>query len=497
MDNLAVKFKDIAASIGSLGRISEGWDQELLIRGLAYDSRLVREGYIFAALKGVAVDGHKFIPQALEKGAKAVITEVYQEDLPASIPQIVTDDSRILMSHLAGILTGHPDRDLYMVGITGTNGKTTTTYLIKWLWECFGKKAGLIGTINNYVGQEKLDAHHTTPESLELFNLLSKMKDSGCSDVVLEVSSHSLKQGRVAGCKFDAAIFSNLTQDHLDYHLTLEDYKACKAKLFELLKENKESFAIINRDDEASSYMAEHCPAPVYYYGMSELCHLRAQKYIYTPSGMEFSLSYGGNEYQVKIPLLGKFNIYNTLAALGVVLKQGYDIEKCVSYLAEVPQVPGRFELIDEGQDFTVVVDYAHTPDGLLNLLSSAKEIARKRVITLFGCGGDRDKTKRPIMADIASRFSDFIILTSDNPRTEDPFEILDQIETGLKNKPCPYLKIENRRQAIAAALGKASVGDLVLIAGKGHEDYQLVKGEILRFDDRETARELLKNRGN
>ncbi len=490
-----MKIKDILACLEGLAEIRGKYPEDLNIQGLAYDSRIVKPGDLFVAIKGAQADGHKFVPQALERGAAAILCEYYLEEIPPHIPQLISPNSRALMSKLAAAFSGWPDRDFFLVGITGTNGKTTTTHLLKWLWECAGFPSGIIGTIKNYIGKKELATNHTTPESLEIFELFSEMREAKIKNAAMEVSSHSLKQGRVAGCSFNAGVFTNLTQDHLDFHNTLEDYKKSKAVLFEMLenREGENNFALINKDDEAGEYMAARCRVPVYYYGLGEGCHLRVKEYRSTPLGTVFTLLFEGREYPVKIPLIGRFNIYNALAALGVALGQGLPLKDCIGYLKNAPQIAGRFELINAGQDFTVIVDYAHTPDGLLNLLTSAGEIAAKRIITVFGCGGDRDRTKRPIMADIAAKYSDFVIITSDNPRSENPFEILDQIEEGIKGKNCPYLKIESRLRAIEKAVKMAEKGDMLIIAGKGHEDYQLVGQEVLHFDDRETARELIK----
>lgn len=488
-----MKFADLISALGDI-QLEQDFPADLEIKGLAYDSRRVQEGYLFAAISGALADGHAYVPQALAKGAAALITERFLEGVPPHIPQIVTPNSRSLMSRLAGIFAGHPEDDLYLVGVTGTNGKTTVTYILKWLWECAGMKSGLVGTIHNAIGEEILPTQHTTPESLELFELFSKMKAAGCQNAVMEVSSHSLKQGRAAGCHFDAAIFTNLSQDHLDYHLTWEDYAQSKALLFQMLQPQAgaKRFALINQDDAQGAFMAAHCRVPVYFYGMSEGCHFQAADYRATPRGTSFKLRHQGKEYEAELPLIGRFNMYNALAALGAAAGQGLALEDCLAWLKETPQVAGRFELVNAGQDFTVVVDYAHTPDGLLNVLSAAKELNPRRLITVFGCGGDRDRLKRPIMAGIAADYSDFIVLTSDNPRTENPFSILDQIEAGLAGKSYPYEKIESRRLAIARALKQAQKGDIVVIAGKGHENYQIVGEQVLHFDDKEVAREIL-----
>ncbi len=511
MSQAAPNIKNMSQIIAYLGQklliecLNDGC-QDTMIAGIAYDSRKVKKDYVFYAMSGVKTDGHQYIPQAIANGAVAIVVERPIGEafsIPAHVTVILCREIRLALGHTAAYFYDFPDRFLRLIGVTGTNGKTTTTNLIKWIFECFGQKTGLIGTIENKVGDLVLPASHTTPESLELFELLHEMKSSACRNVVMEVSSHGLKQGRVAQCHFDGAVFTNLTQDHLDYHLTFEDYLASKNILFSMVvpDEKINRYGIVNIDDPASRSFMDCSQVPVYTYGMNDMAMVRAVDYRIASYGTVFRLLVKmkpediGIEKEVKMPLIGKFNIYNCLAAICVGLAEGLDLDGIIVAMEKVPQVAGRFELVDEGQDFSVVVDYAHSPDGLLNVLSSAKELNPTRIITVFGCGGDRDKTKRPIMGKLAGSYSDIAIITSDNPRTEEPMDIICQVEQGTKSVTANYYVEENRRKAIALAIKLANPGDMIVIAGKGHENYQLVKGQVLHFDDRETARELISER--
>ncbi|MGI5892433.1 MAG: UDP-N-acetylmuramoyl-L-alanyl-D-glutamate--2,6-diaminopimelate ligase [Bacillota bacterium] len=494
-----MKLGEILAYLGGSVQAVRADDTRLEITGIAYDSRKVMPGYLFVAISGLKVDGHDYIDQAIKKGAAVILLEHPVDSIPHHVPVIISADSRKTMSLLASLWWGLPDRRLRVIGVTGTNGKTTTTKLIKWLLESAGQKSGLIGTINNQSGAKILPSTHTTPESLELFELMSIMEEENCQNVIIEVSSHALKQGRVYGCNFDGVVFTNLTQDHLDYHATWEDYRDSKVELFKMVQKQPDQvkYAVINIDDPAAQSFIEATQVDIWTYGMKEGATLRIKDYHFSASGTKFTVAYQGQDYYISIPLIGKFNIYNASAAVAVALAEGFALDSIIKDLALVPQVAGRFELIDEGQDFKVVVDYAHTPDGLLNVLLAAKELNPRHLICVFGCGGDRDRTKRPIMGRIAAQKSDFVIVTSDNPRTEDPFAIIAEVEVGVKDADGRYLLEENRRAAIEAAIKMAQKDDLIMIAGKGHEDYQLVKGDILHFDDREVARELLKERLN
>ncbi len=487
-----MQLKEIAAYLGI--DITNSSFPDIPIKGLQYDSRLVQPEDLFVALTGSQSDGHDYIEAAVAKGAAAVLLERRDVSVPPGVPALYCDDTRRMLALLTALKNNFPDRGMRVIGVTGTNGKTTTTHLIKRIWELEGAKVGLIGTIHNYIGDVELPSTHTTPEPLALSDLLVKMRDSGCNAVVMEVSSHALAQQRVAGMHFDGAVFTNLTQDHLDFHGSLDNYMAAKGMLFEYLGKGLKSthYGVINADDPHAAYFIQHCPVQVITYGMTAAATLQAVDYQVLAQGTAFTLCYEGKRYPVQMPLSGKFNVYNTLAAIGVLLAEGLPLENILQHLAEAPQVAGRFERVEAGQPFAVVVDYAHTPDGLENLLTTARGITQGRIITVFGCGGDRDRTKRPIMGRIAGRYSDYSVITSDNPRTEDPDAIIQEVEAGTKEVTQNYTVQPSRRQAIETAIRQAQPGDVVVIAGKGHEDYQLIGGKVLHFDDRETAREIL-----
>ncbi len=468
-------------------------DQDIL--GIAYDSRKVEPGFLFVAIPGTAVDGHDFIDQAIERGAVAVVCQK-EVHVPTTVIRIMVEDSRLALASLSAGFYGHPDREMRLIGVTGTNGKTTTTNLIKWLLEKGGHKTGLVGTICNMAGDKQLPSDHTTPESLELFQLFHTMREEGCTYVSMEVSSHALAQGRVSACHFAGAVFTNLTQDHLDYHGSMGAYLRSKVKLFKMLDpdEGENRYGVVNINDKSCYAFMDNCKAPVLTYGSDEDgITLRLLYYMPATSGTTFALTYEGQLYKAQMPLIGKFNVYNALAAMAVALREGMSMEEVLAALAEAPQVPGRFELVDEGQNFTVVVDYAHTPDGLKNVLSSARKLKPRRLITVFGCGGNRDKGKRPMMGHIAGSFSDVVIITSDNPRKENPLDIIGQIEEGIREVDNNYLVEENREKAIGMAINMAEGGDMIVIAGKGHEDYQILADETIHFDDREVVREKLR----
>jgi UDP-N-acetylmuramoyl-L-alanyl-D-glutamate--2,6-diaminopimelate ligase len=469
---------------------------ELEISGLAYDSRKVKDGNIFVAIPGAQFDGHDFATSAVEQGAAVLLGE--REMRVGATPYIVVPDSRRALAALAAAYYNYPDRRLRLIGVTGTNGKTTTTHMIKWLLEAAGHKAGLVGTINNLAGDKVLPATHTTPESLELFQLFTLMEQEGCDYLVIEASSHALAQGRVSACNFAAAVFTNLTQDHLDYHGDLENYAQAKATLFRQLDPaaGANRYGVINIEDSHAFFFAEACQAPVLTYSSREQgADLRLLQYATSRNGMDFTLTYQDKLYKVHTPLIGKFNIYNSMAAMAVALAEGLTMEQIIEALACAPQVAGRFELVDEGQDFLVIVDYAHTPDGLKNLLNSAEKLDPRRLLTVFGCGGNRDTGKRPIMGRLAGAISDVAIITSDNPRFEDPNAIISEIEVGIRGVCNNYLVEPDRAKAIELAISMAEPGDMVVLAGKGHEDYQILGDQKIHFDDRETAREIIRRR--
>ncbi len=489
-----MRLRDIAVYLG----IDPETVPDIRVKNLQYDSRTVQPEDVFIALVGTNVDGHDYIEHAVANGAVAVIAEYAPESVAAHTPVLVVKDTREVISLLAELLYDFPDKKLNILGVTGTNGKTTTTNLVRYLWQKRRVKCGLIGTICNYCGERKLPAGATTPEPLHLAELLSMMVEDECTHVVMEVSSHALKQKRVDALHFNGAVFTNLTQDHLDYHVTVEDYLNAKLQLFRMLDRNPagEGFAVVNADDPHAEAFINASHAELWTYGIDNPATLRAQNYHLTGRGTAFEVLYQGKTYQAEIPLSGKFNVYNSLAALCAMLAQGFELNDLLADLKDVPQVAGRFEKVDCGQDFAVVVDYAHTPDGLENVLKTAREITRGKLIVVFGCGGDRDRGKRPIMGKLAVTLADRAIVTSDNPRTEEPLGIIAAIEAGIKEldaaAQAKYEVQADRRLAIGRAIELAEPGDVVLIAGKGHEDYQLVNGRVLDFDDRKVAREFL-----
>jgi UDP-N-acetylmuramoyl-L-alanyl-D-glutamate--2,6-diaminopimelate ligase len=487
----------------------EGLDREVF--DIAHDSRKVRPGSLFVAVRGFHSDGHQFIPQAVQAGAVAIVAEKgHNETAFRMTPLIVVDDSRRALALLAAAFYGHPSQNLILVGITGTNGKTTTTYLIKSIIEAAGRKAGLIGTIDYRVGDKVYTAPNTTPESLDLQRLLAEMVGLGAEYCVMEVSSHALALCRTVGCEFAVAGFTNLTQDHLDFHESMESYFRVKLLLFAGLSPN--AFAVINSDDVRATEIIGATRAKVLTTGLSERADIRPSGSIgHGTRGLSFSVATPSGTISVESPLVGRHNIYNILSAIGIGTALGFASDDIARGISAMTAVPGRMEKVDEGQPFCVVADYAHTEDALVRLLEAVREITAGKVITVFGCGGDRDRSKRPKMGAAAVNGSDIVIVTSDNPRTEDPLRIIDEIEKGMEASgvrlpvcdlvsatapgKTPYCVIPDRHAAIAAAINMAGKGDVVVLAGKGHEDYQIIGDRKIHFDDREVAREEIRKR--
>ncbi|HXV69654.1 MAG TPA: UDP-N-acetylmuramoyl-L-alanyl-D-glutamate--2,6-diaminopimelate ligase [Nitrospira sp.] len=467
------------------------------VTAITDDSRKAGPGSLFVAVKGEQVDGHRFIPAVMKDGIAALVTQLAAPD--SSIPSVRVTDSRKALGLLGSRFHGDPSSRLRMIGVTGTNGKTTTTYVCKALLDGIGRPVGLIGTVAYQIGNEMFPAAHTTPGALELQQLLARMVAGGCTTAVMEVSSHALAQDRTAGCEYDVGVFSNLTQDHLDFHRTMEEYFQAKLRLFTGLtgmhKPNKR--AIVNVDDPAGIRIKDLCPAPVWTYAVKAKADLRPENIRLSLGGTTFTAATPAGSFPVESHLVGEHNVYNLLAAIGVALHEGALPDQIRGAIAQVANVPGRFERVVAGQPFAVVVDYAHTEDALVRLLTAAQTLKTGRIITVFGCGGDRDRGKRPKMGGVAVRYSDVVILTSDNPRTEDPQAILQEVEAGvteaLRQRPqVQYRKLTDRQEAIAAAVQEARSGDMVLIAGKGHEDYQIIGTTKFHFDDREVAREAI-----
>ena len=455
------------------------------ISRIEYDSRRIKPGEIFACVVGTFMDGHNFAASAAENGASALIVE---HELDIDLPQVVVPNTRRAMAELAMKLYDHPAKQLRIIGVTGTNGKTTTTYMIKSIAEKCGLKVGLIGTIRNIIGSRVISTQRTTPESTELQEILREMVNEHVDLVVMEVSSHSLDQERVYGLKFEIGGFTNLTQDHLDYHKTFENYLAAKKKLFE-----RSGFAVVNADDTHSVALLEGLDLPRMTYGVREAADISAANIEINVRDVEFDMTTPIGTAHVSVPIPGLFNVFNAMLAAGICIRLGFPLSAIVDGLAAVAGVTGRMEALDTtGFDFSVILDFAHTPDGIINLLTSVREFAKKRVITVFGCGGDRDKAKRPIMGEAAGRYSDFCVVTSDNPRTEDPMRIIGNVLDGVNKTAVEYVVIQNRREAIRYALTHAAKDDVVVLAGKGHETYQEINGVKYPFDEKVVVEELL-----
>lgn len=457
-------------------------DREVL--DVTQDSRLVKEGSLFVCVKGAAFDGHSVAAEMMEKGAVGVVVE---RDLGID-GQILVENSREAFSPVCANFFGNPADRLKLIGLTGTNGKTTTTFLIKQILENCGKKVGLIGTVQNMIGDEIYPAKYTTPDPYELQKLFSMMAEAGCEYCVMEVSSQALAQGRVSGLRFTLGAFTNLTQDHLDYHKTWENYFAAKRRLFENC-----DIAVTNADDENGLKIVEGFDFDkliTYAVNTNDATYI-AKNVRFKPSGVDYELV-GDMIGRCSCPIPGRFSVYNSLCACSCALALGIDFDTVLDSISKSKGVKGRIEVVPTGRDFTVIIDYAHSPDGLENIISSLKEIAKGRVVTLFGCGGDRDKTKRPKMGRIAAELSDFCIVTSDNPRSENPSDIIKDILVGMENISTPYVVIEQRREAIEYAIKNAKKDDIILLAGKGHETYQILPEGTIHFDEREVVAQAL-----
>lgn len=470
-------------------------NRDTVITGIEHDSRKVQQGTLFVCIPGVHVDGHKFIPQAVAAGASAIVTTHEDIEVPQGIAVLRVKELQPALDTIVPYFHDYPARKMRVVGITGTNGKTTTSYITRAILRKAGYKVGLIGTIQIMIEDEVLPIHNTTPDVVELQHTLAMMRDKGMDYVVMEVSSHALDQNRVAGIEFDTAVFTNLTQDHLDYHKTLENYMLAKAKLFDHVSEQgckQGKTAVVNIDDAASATMLAHAKCDHLMYAIEKEADLRATDILVHANGAEFVLHHESfGEMKLSLHITGIFNVYNVMSAVGAALSEHIDASVIKEALEAFTAVPGRFELVKAGQDFSIIVDYAHTPDGVENVLKTARKIAKRRIIAVFGCGGDRDRTKRPIMGRLAAELADVVIATSDNPRTEDPAFILSQVEEGVEEAigTKHHELIVDRRQAIYRAVEMAEKDDIVVILGKGHENYQILKDKTIHFDDKEEAR--------
>ena len=471
----------------------EAGEELLEIRGdceiaeLSMDSRRKQEGGLFFCVSGARFDAHDFAPQAVEQGAAALVVSHF---LALDVPQVRVRNVRAAMSPMAAAFFGHPDREMRLLGITGTKGKTTTSYLVKAIMEQAGHKVGLIGTTGNMIGSEYMKSEFTTPEPIDFFRTLRRMRDAGVDVVSMEVSAHALEMGRREGVRFEAGCYTNLSQDHLDLFGTMEKYFECKKSFF---TPKWIQNAAVNVDDETSAGILSGIAVPCMTFGICNNADLFARDIEITENGVSFILKlFGLKEYPVHLRLTGMFNVYNALAAAAVGLIAGVAPETITQALESVRSVPGRAEVLDTHTPYKVILDYSHSPDALENILIAVREFARGRVISLFGCGGDRDHGKRPMMGEISGRLADYSILTSDNPRTENPYEILAAVEEGIKRTKGEYVVIENRREAIRHALQIGREGDIIVLAGKGHETYQEIMGVKRPFDEKVMVRELL-----
>ena len=480
-----MKLKDL---IGKLPILSLSADPETEISGISYDSRKTEAGDLFVAIRGFETDGHRYIPKAAERHAAAVICE----EVPAvPIPYVLVPDSRLALAECSCAFFGNPAGRMRMIGITGTSGKTTVSTLLKQVLESRpGVKAGLIGTIGIQLGDRMIPSEYTTPESCELQKILRHMADEGCTHVVMEVSSHALELKRVGGIRFHTAVYTNLSQDHLDLHGTMENYAAAKRLLF-----RQSERACVNLDDAWSAFMLEEIPCPVLGFGSGEAAALRGENPVFHPDRVCFDACWQGRRIGTELRIPGTFSVENALAVMAAAICEGIEPEETAAVLRTLHGVRGRLESIPTGRGYHIFLDYSHKPGALEKVLQSLRPVTRGRLVCVFGCGGDRDRLKRPLMGGIAGRLADFVILTSDNPRTEDPEAILDEIEAGIRGGGTPYLRICDRVEAIHRAMDLAEDGDVILLAGKGHEDYQIIGHTKRHMDERELVEAYLKEK--
>ncbi len=471
-----------------LSLVSATADLEMEISGVSYDSRTTRPGDLFVAMTGFETDGHAYIPKAAEAGAAAVLCQRPPEN---GLPYVQVENSRRALAVLGANFYGHPAEQMTMVGITGTNGKTSSTYLLKAVLEqALGAKVGLIGTNQNMIGQEVLPTERTTPESFELQGLFARMRDAGCTHVVMEVSSHALALDRVYGVPYAVGVFTNLTQDHLDFHKTMEDYCDAKALLF-----RRCAVGVVNGDDPWTPRLLEGATCRTFTYAQHGAGDLRAEDVSLDADHVAFTAVTAEEKISVRVNIPGGFMVYNTLDVLGAALALGVPLSRSAQILAGVPHVKGRVEVVPTpGKSYTVLIDYAHSPDGMVNVLTSVKGFAKGRTIALFGCGGDRDKTKRPKMGRVAAEIADFVVVTTDNPRTEKPADIIADILPGLADSATPHVVVEDRIEAIHYCMDHARPGDVIVLCGKGHETYQEINHVKHHMDEREIVAEYLNN---
>ena len=486
--------KSLASLLKLLPEVKVLGSADKVITDITADSRVVQAGSLFICLRGATVDGHKFLAMAAAKGAVAALVEELPEVIPDGITLLVVPDTRAAMEIVTPYFYDYPGKRLRMIGVTGTNGKTTTTNIIRLILRKAGHKVGLIGTINIMIEDEETVSHNTTPDVVDLQKTLYAMVCAGCDYCVMEVSSHALALKRVAGIEYDCAVLTNITQDHLDFHKTMENYRDAKSLLFEHLTDGAKSNknAVFNMDDASSTIIKARTKAKSWTYGKGSENDIYPLSFTVAPKHMQLALATPAGEMDLELKITGEFNVYNVMSAVGAMLAEGISKEIIISVLDGFDGVPGRFQLVEAGQPYTVIVDYAHTPDGLENVLNTARCITRGKLWVVFGCGGDRDNKKRPIMGGLALKLADKVVVTSDNPRTEDPELIIDEIFTALQNVPADkeVFRLSDRREAIHFALAKAAAEDVILIAGKGHENYQILKDRTIHFDDKEVVLE-------
>jgi len=468
------------------------------VKGIEADSRRIQPGYIFVAIPGRKENGEDYIAQARDRGAVGIVLQEFTSSVNGNLAQIKVSDSRRALAILSNVIFCHPAAGMKMIGVVGTNGKTTVTHLARSIFESAGISTGLIGTNYYGIGERRLPADLTTPAPPRLQELLSEIKRANSSRVIMEVSSHAIAQHRLDGIDFQTAVFTNLSRDHLDYHRTMEEYGAVKTSFFQSFscgeRETGEKTAIINSDDPLSRAIFQVIETPVITYGLRTRSDLFASDITLSRGGSTFNLHWRDSVYPVLINLPGRHNIYNALAAIGMGLSEAIDLPEILNALQQNCRISGRLEQVETGHGFDMFIDYAHTPDGLENVLEALREINYRRIIVVFGCGGDRDETKRPLMGAVASRLADIVILTTDNPRSEEMMKIIDDILRGIPRADKGVMAIVDRREAIEEACKQAEPGDVVLIAGKGHERKQIFRDLIIPFSDREAARDILEN---
>jgi UDP-N-acetylmuramoyl-L-alanyl-D-glutamate--2,6-diaminopimelate ligase len=491
-------LNDLIEPLARMHRVGSGNPD---ITSLIHDSRRVGLGSLFICVRGEKFDGHDFIADAVRNGACAIVADDAKriERMVLNVPVVLVSDTRPILPVLANRFFDNPSRRLKLVGVTGTKGKTTTTYLIESMIRSSGMASGVIGTLGVQINGQSVPLDRTTPESVDLQDFLARMVSEGVSAAAMEVSSHALVMRRTEGCEFDVGVFTNLTHDHLDFHHTLDEYLRAKLMLFSVYPRStrKPFTAVINIDDPAGEKVRAESLGKILTYGIRNEADITASNIDAGANGVSFDVTSPIGACRIDLKIGGVFNVYNSLAAFGAGIGLGMDIEQIKLGLESLQAVPGRFEAVDCGQDFGVIVDYAHTPDSLENILRAARELTSRRLIVVFGCGGDRDRTKRPKMGSIGANMADVCIVTSDNPRGEDPWAIIDEVMVGTTDGHATVESITDRREAISRALSIAEPGDLVVVAGKGHEPYQIFRDRTIHFDDREVVREALSCREN